>query len=59
MNEIFQLKEDNQYNLGQVSQFIFPLVNDVFNGNESVPHIRRKIRKLIPPEIKQLSFLSV
>ena len=31
MNEIFQLRQDNHYTLHQVSQFIVPHVNSIFN----------------------------
>ena len=36
MDEIFQLREDNHYNLLQASQFLVPHVKIVFNGRESV-----------------------
>ena len=52
MNEIFQLKVDNYYNIRQVSQFIFLHANSFFNKSESVSHRRPSIWGLILSEIK-------
>ena len=59
MNEIFQLREYNHYNLYETSQFIVLHFHSVFNGSKSVSFLGIKIWELIPFGIKQVSSLLV
>ena len=52
VDKIFQLRNNNHYNLCQASQFVVPHFNGVFNGSKSVFFSGPKIWELIPSEIK-------
>lgn len=58
LNEVFQLRGENHYNLRHTSQFIIPPVNTVFNGSESAFYLGPKILELIPSEVKQIGSLA-
>ena len=59
MNEIFQLREESQYNLRFISQFRSPPIRSVYNCRESVSYIAPKIWELIPSTIGQINSLRL
>ena len=54
MNEIFTLRYQNQYNLGNWTYFDVPKVRTVNHGSHSVWCLGPKIWEIIPTHIKEL-----
>ena len=46
MSEIFQVREESRYNLRYTSQFTIPLIQNVYNGIESVSFMGPKYGSL-------------
>ena len=58
MNEIFQLREKSHYNLRYTSEFLIPLIHNVYHGSESVSFLGPEIWELIRPVIRQIDTFS-
>ena len=57
--ELFEKKNDNQYNLRHNSQFTIPDVNSVYHGTESVSFLGPKIWNILPDRSKKIDSLGV
>ena len=53
-NEIFTLRHQNQYNLGNWTYFDVPKVGTVNHGSESVRYLGPKTWEVVPTHIKEL-----
>ena len=58
MNDIFKQKDNNWYNLRQISEFSRPLVKSVYHGNESVLFLGPKIGDMVPDDYKDTDNLN-
>ena len=58
MNNIFKLKAEHSYNLGQVSEFSRPLVKIVYHGTESISYLGPKIWNILPEKLKNIDNLE-
>ena len=54
MSEIFKLCYERRYNSRHYNTFKIPLVNTVYNGEETVSFLRPKTWEFIPMKIKGL-----
>ena len=59
MNNIFNLREENPYNLRHVSEFSRPMINSVYHGTESISFLGPKIWDILPEKLKNIVTLEV
>ena len=55
--EIFEKKNEHQYNLKHNSEFTIPAVNSVYNGTENVSFLGPKIRDILRDRLKKIDSL--
>ena len=58
MNNIFKLREENSYNLRQVSEFSRPMVKSVYHGTERISHLGPHIWNVLPEKLKNIENLE-
>ena len=58
MSNMFKLKAENSYNLGQVSEFSRPMVKSVYHGTESISYLGPKIWDILPEKLKNIDNLE-
>ena len=58
MNSIFMQKNNNWYNLRQVSKFVRPLMKSVYQGSEWVSFLGLKIWDMLPDDCKDIDNLN-
>ena len=58
MNNIFNLKTENPYNLREVSEFFRPMVKSVYHGTESISYLGPKIWDILPEKLKNIDNLE-
>ena len=58
MNDIFQQRSEQTYNLRKLSQFYRPKVNSIYNGTESVSFLGPIIWDLVPNELKDIGNIA-
>ena len=58
MSNMFKLKAENSYNLGQISEFSRPMVKSVYHGTESISHLGPKIWDILPENLKSIDNLE-
>ena len=58
MNDNFNLRGEQTYNLRKLSQFYRPKVNSVYKGTKSVTFLGPKIWDLVPNELKDIGNLA-
>ena len=59
MNNTFKLREENPYNLRNVSEFSRPMINSVYHGTESISFLGPKIWDILPEKLKNIETLEV
>ena len=57
ITEIFEKKNEHQYNLKHNSEFTRPAVNSVYHGTENVSFLGPKIRDILPVRLKKIDSL--
>ena len=58
MNNIFNLKMENSYNLIQVSELSRLRVKSVYHGTESISYLGQKIWDIRPEKLKNMDSLE-
>ena len=58
VNDIFERKTENHYNLRHQNDFIVPFVNTVYHGSESVSYLAPKVWDIVPEKFKQTKSLN-
>ena len=57
VNELFDRNEENNYNLKSPSDFSLTIVKTMLSGVEALLYLVRKIREIVPPEMKKVDSL--
>ena len=58
LNDLFLLRQAEQYNLRSKSQFIIPHVKTENHGFESLTHLGPKVLETIPSHLKEINSLK-
>ena len=58
LNNLFLLRQADQYNLGNRSQFVILNVKTVNHGLESLKYLRPRIWETIPSHLKEIDSLK-
>ena len=59
MNNIFNLRAENLYNLRHFSEFSRPMVKSVYHGTESISYLGQKIWDILPDKLKNIENLEL
>ena len=58
MENIFKLRTEMPYNTRNISEFLRPAVNSVYDGSESISYLGPKMWDILPEELKAIETLE-